>query len=136
MPVAIILLSAIIGVGLLLYIHHRMTPSAAEPPTPPAESADECCGRHAVCERDSLLAGTDKAVYYDDEELDRFAGRDAASYTAEEAECFRDVMLTLLPGDVAGWGRSIQQRGITLPADVREEFLLLVSEIRSSHANA
>ena len=28
---------------------------------------DECCGRHAVCERESLLTSKPEIVYYDDE---------------------------------------------------------------------
>jgi hypothetical protein len=42
------------------------------------------------------------------------------------------VLLTLLPGDIAGWGRSIQLRGIELPDDVRDELLLIVAEARKS----
>ncbi len=69
-------------------------------------------------------------VYFDDEELDRFIGRKADEYTPEEIEEFRDVLLTLLPEDVAGWSRSIQVRGITLPSEIREELLMIVSDLR------
>lgn len=89
-----------------------------------------CCGMHTVCEKTNLSPLTGEIVYYDDEELDRYRGREADSYTPEETEEFRDVLLTLLPEDVAGWSRSIQVRGITLPADVRDELLLIVSELR------
>ena len=51
-------------------------------------------------------------------------------YTAEEVEEFRDVLMTLLPKDVAGWSRSIQVRGVTLPTEIRDELLLIVSELR------
>ena len=40
------------------------------------------------------------------------------------------MLLTLLPDDIAGWGRSIQLRGIELPAAVKEELLLIVAEAR------
>ena len=90
-----------------------------------------------MCERDSLLAGVSpEAVYYDDEELDAFRGRSPESYSPEETEMFRDVMLTLLPDDVAGWGRSLQLRGIEMPEPVRDEFLMLAAEIRSSRGSA
>lgn len=100
-----------------------------------SEDNDEpevCCGMHTVCEKTNLSPVTGEIVYYDDEELDRFAGRQPEDYTPEETEEFRDVLLTLLPQDVAGWSRSIQVRGINLPTDVREELLMIVSELRTS----
>lgn len=68
-------------------------------------------------------------VYFDDEELDRFIGRKADEYTPEEIEEFRDVLLTLLPEDVAGWSRSIQVRHHA-PSEIREELLMIVSDLR------
>lgn len=97
-----------------------------------AESGGICCGAHAVCEKTNLSPITGEIVYFDDEELDRFAGREADSYSQEEIEEFRDVLLTLLPQDVAGWSRSIQVRGITLPTEIRDELLMIVSELRGS----
>ena len=80
----------------------------------------------------SLLAAvSEKIEYFDDEELDRFAGRAAGDYTPEEVEEFRDVLLTLIESDVAPWARSLQLRGINLPTDVRDELLLLVAEKRN-----
>ncbi len=99
------------------------------------ESADAggevCCGLHLVCEKTSLSPMSGEVVYYDDEELDRFRGRTADGYTPEETEEFRDVLLTLLPQDVAGWSRSIQVRGITLPSEIRDELLMIVAEQRA-----
>lgn len=93
-------------------------------------SAEECCGFHLVCEKDSLSPMSDEVIYYDDEELDRFAGRAQDSYTPEEEDEFREVLMTLRPEDVAGWARSITQRRLELPADVRDELLMLVNEQR------
>ena len=78
---------------------------------------------------------SDKIIYYDDEELDRFKGREAGSYNREETEEFRDVLMTLLPEDVAGWARSITLRQIELPADIREELLMIIQEQRSLEIN-
>lgn len=101
---------------------------------PGAEAAgEECCGLHLVCEKDSLSPMSDDILYYDDEELDRFIGRSPDSYSAEEEEEFRDVLMTLRPEDVAGWARSVTQRHLELPPDVRDELLLLVNEQRNSH---
>lgn len=142
MIAALIILAALIAVGSALYIHHRLSPvhhTAEEPASisEEATTAEDCCGQHAVCERDSLLAAVSRdIVYYDDEELDRFRGRLPESYTTEECETFRDVLLTLLPEDVAGWGRSIQLRGIQLPEAVRDEFLMMAAELRGTSASS
>lgn len=93
-------------------------------------SDEECCGLHLVCEKDSLSPMSDEVVYYDDEELDRFIGRSPESYTPEETEEFRDVLMTLRPEDVAGWARSVTIRRLELPAEVRDELLMLVNEQR------
>lgn len=98
----------------------------------PAAESSECCGLHLVCEKDSLSPMSDEIIYYDDEELDRFIGRAPESYTAEEEEEFRDVLMTLLPQDVAGWARSITLRRIELPGEVRDELLMLVNEQRQA----
>lgn len=96
-----------------------------------SSEGEECCGLHLVCEKDSLSPMSDEILYYDDEELDRFIGRPADSYSAEETEEFRDVLMTLRPEDVPGWARSITQRRLELPSDVRDELLILVNEQRS-----
>ena len=93
----------------------------------------ECCGLHLVCEKDSLSPMSPEILYYDDEEIDRFIGRDSNSYSPEETEEFRDVLMTLRSEDVTGWARSITQRHIELPPEVRDELLILVNEQRNLH---
>lgn len=143
MMAALIIFLAIVGVGAVLYVHHRLTnrgaddtvlsPDNAEMRSPEPQSEDGCCGMHITCEKDSLLAAVStEIVYYDDEELDAYAGRSADAYTDEEIEAFRDVLLTLLPVDIAGWARSLQLRGIELPSPVKDELLLIVSEARAN----
>lgn len=91
----------------------------------------ECCGQHEVCERDSLLAAVSKKIeYYDDEELDRFAGLPSDAYTEEEADQFRDVLYTMQEVEVAGWVRSLQLRGIELPDALKDEVFLIIGERR------
>ena len=142
MIVALYILLALVAVGALLYILHRRDTARSQAaddaqPQPQEPAQEECCGMHITCERDSLLASVSpEIVYYDDEELDRFRGRPADGYTPEEADEFRNVLLTLLPHDIAGWARSIQLRGIELPADVREELLMIVAEERRARAAA
>lgn len=139
MEAALILLGILAAAAALLYAHHRLTAPGSQPAQQPAQeekeeapdAGEQCCGMHIECEKDSLLASvSDKVEYYDDEELDRFRGRGAGDYDDAEIEEFRDVLLTLQPYDIAGWGRSLQLRGIELPAIVKEELLMVVAEAR------
>ena len=91
----------------------------------------ECCGQHEVCEKESLLAAVSKEIeYYEDEELDRFRGREADEYTNDEIEEFRYVLETMREDEVAGWCRSLQLRAITLPEALKDEVLMIVGELR------
>ena len=150
----IILISAIILLGIVTYYFHRLDLKKqvektnkivqtkiqeckgrthrrfrhAEIQEPP----QECCGRHLVCERDSLLAGVSKTIeYYDDEELDAWKGIEPDSYTPEQIELFREIFYTLRPEDVPGWVRSLQLRQIAVPESLRDEILLVVNEQRT-----
>lgn len=133
MTVILILLAVIVGGGALLYIHHRLTYRPDEPADalaspeaqPEAASGQVCCGQHLVCEKG--LPKTE-IIYYDDEELDVYAGRDPSGYTEAETEEFRDVLLTLLPSDAPGWAQSLRLRGIALPPAVDQELMLVLSE--------
>lgn len=132
MIVSLIILGALLLTGAILYLLHRRNPGEpADVADTAAPAQGECCGRHATCERDSLLASVSDGIeYFDDVELDAFRGRTPDSYTPAETEMFRDVLLTLRPDDIAPWARSIQLRSIELPAAVRDELLLLVAEAR------
>lgn len=101
---------------------------------PEVKAADmECCGQHEVCEKESLLAAVSKRIeYYDDEELDRYAGVEADAYTPEQEEEFRDVFYTMQETDVAGWVRSLQLRGIALPDNLKDEVFLIIGERRQA----
>lgn len=132
MIVALYIAIALVAVGLPLWLHERRF-RAKNPQQAAVVEPEQCCGMHITCERDSLLASVSEEIeYFDDEELDVFAGRDAASYVADESDQFRDVLYTLRPDDIAPWARSLQLRGIELPADVRDELLMIVSEARAS----
>jgi len=132
---ALVLLAALVAVGIVLRLLHRPDEPGATPETPSAtpETAshgDFCCGMHVVCEKN--LPQADHIIYYDDEELDSFAGRRPDEYTDGETEQFRDILLTLLPADIAGWNHSLELRGIALPEEVRDEMLMIVAEARNN----
>lgn len=137
---ALIILAVTVAVGLILYLFDRFSrkPSDKTPNNAPEadnEPQEQCCGMHITCQKDSLVKSSTEIVYYDDEELDRFAGIAPDGYTDEQTEEFRDVMLTLLPDDIAGWARSLELRGIALPEIVRQELLMLVEETRRSRSS-
>ncbi len=90
-----------------------------------------CCGTHLVCEKEILLNTQDVVIYYDDEELDSLAGIPAENLSDEQQAMLREVFSSLREEDVAGWCKSLQMRNIQLPADIREEALLIVREWRS-----
>ena len=152
---ALVILAFLVVVGVFLYIGElrwRKRKAAAPQPEgeagqeagaatvteaePETEAPQECCGQHLVCENDLLTPLSDEILYYDDEELDRFIGREPDSYTEEEADEFRDVLMTLRPEDVAGWARSVTQRRLELPPEVRDELLMLVNERRAEARGA
>ena len=144
---ALIILAVTVAIGVLLWawekfrtqrhghsLHHHNDKSEGSRVESQAIEADAqrktpppvCCGLHAICEKTGQI--NEPPVYYDDEELDRFAGRPATEYTDEETEEFRDVLLTLLPSDAPGWSVSLEKRRINLPADLLPELELLLSE--------
>lgn len=135
MIVSLILAGALIVVGTILYLHHRFTGSTREPaesdpsadPTPNTNSTDICCGLHAICERDLPKTGT--IEYFDDEELDIYSGRRSNEYTPPEIEQFREILLSLIPTDIVPWSQSLEQRNIQLPQEIRDEMILLLSEL-------
>lgn len=71
-----------------------------------------------------------KADYYDDEELDRYAGTAPDAYPDEAVDEFREVLYTMRETEVAGWLRSLQLRNLSLPAVLKDEALLIVGEQR------
>lgn len=92
----------------------------------------ECCGAHAVCERDSLLSSSDKIEYFDDEELDKLSCIPAGNFSKEQVSQISDVFYTLKEHEVAAWLRSLQIRRIELPDELRDEALLIIAERRQN----
>lgn len=142
---ALIILVVTIAVGVILWawekarggkpLHHHTPPlpspqgrvQETEGPLPAeGDGGGYCCGLHAICEKTGQI--NEPPVYYDDEELDRFAGRGEDDYSDEEIEEFRDVLLTLMPQDAPGWTVSLERRRINLPVELKPELELLLSE--------
>lgn len=124
---ALIILAVTVLTGIVLRLTHRpdARPDAASAPAP-QEEPEGCCGLHAVCEKG--LSPDGNPVYFDDEELDRFAGRKPDDYSPEEIEEFREVLYTLLPADVYPWGFSLTQRNVALPTVLRDEWVMMAGD--------
>ncbi len=123
----IYLLAGIIAALVIAFFVSRKTQDEKEEPK---NVADDCCGAHEVCESDSLLSSSDKAEYYEDEELDAYKSKAANSYSDEEIEQFREILFTLKEREVAGWLKSLQIRGVNPPEIIREEALMIVADRR------
>ena len=75
-----------------------------------------------------MEAATKPVEYFDDEELDAFKGRPSNDYSNEEVELFSYVMHTMQPEEVKAWGLSLTLRGIQLPDQLKDEFVMLIEE--------
>ena len=119
------LILSLVVLGLLLAVFARKDSSPVVQPKGDCASCDGSPEKR--CEQDCMMEAAVREVeYFDDEELDAFRGRNAADYTDEEAEQFREVMITMRPEEVPAWGRSLTLRGIELPNQVKDEEVMLV----------
>lgn len=92
-----------------------------------------CCGQHNICEQDSLInTFVEDIDYFDDEELDKYKGRSAENYSAEEVDEFREVFYTMNDEDKPRWIRSLLQREIDIPNQIKDEVFLIINELRES----
>ena len=96
----------------------------------PEIPAGECCGKHAVCEKQKLAeARLRSAQYFDDEDLDRFKGRSSDNYTDQEVEEFRYVLYTMQQDEVREWMECLQARDIEIPDELKEECFSMMNEM-------
>lgn len=121
------LILAVIVLGLLTAIGVKLAGKEAETPIVTGSDCYTCTGDNEKCEQECMLEAAVKEIeYYDDEELDSFAGKASDHYSDEEAETFRDVLYTMRQEEVAGWCRSLTLRGISLPDQIKDEVVMLI----------
>ncbi|MDE6542676.1 MAG: hypothetical protein K2K76_01790 [Muribaculaceae bacterium] len=132
----LVLIGALVLVGAVLRLLHHEEPSVSETSETSVSVSDTvttgepeiCCGLHEICSKSAQRAG--EIVYFDDEELDRFSQRaDDDQYTSAEVEEFRDILMTLPVGEIAQWQESLAMRKIPVPAEIRDEMIILLDEI-------
>jgi len=94
-----------------------------------ATTCDTCNGADERCEQECMMEAATKPIeYFDDEELDRYAGRQDDGYTDEEADEFREVLYTMRQEEVADWSRSLILRNVNLPRQLRDEVIMLIGD--------
>ncbi len=98
-------------------------------PLPISSDCKGCDDYSTQCEQKCMLEAAVKDIeYFDDEELDAYQGRDSNSYTEDEVEEFRKIMETIRSGELKAWQRSLTLRGVNMPDEVKDEYILLVAE--------
>ena len=130
-----ILLLALLGLALFAAVLGLLSrkKNASEPDVVQADSAScaTCSGDDERCEHDCMLEAAVRDVeYYDDEELDKYIGRDSSDYSDIEAEDFSDVFYTMRHSDVKGWNRSLTLRQINLPNQLKDEVIMVINDAR------
>jgi len=92
-----------------------------------------CCGQHSICEKDSLMnIFVEKIDYFDDEELDHYKGRLSEGYSDIEADQFREVFYTMQDNDKPKWVRSLLQREIEIPNQLKDEIFMIINDLRAT----
>ena len=94
---------------------------------PTSGDCSSCDGTADKCEQVCMMeAATREIEYYDDEELDRFRGRQSNQYTDEEAEEFANILYTMQPQEAKGWNRSLILREINVPNQIKDELITMI----------
>jgi len=137
--VFLVLIGSLVIVGVILkLLHHDSAVSTTESASAveAAETGGDevCCGLHEICNKS--VQGAGEMIYFDDEELDRFSGRNENNYTSAELEEFRDILLTLPVDEITLWQESLQKRDIPLPTEIRDEMIILLAEFAKGESLA
>lgn len=124
----LILIIIIICLGIIAALAGKLSAKDDSGVTERQQGDCATCGG-GQCMHDCMAEAAVKDIeYYDDEELDGFKGRPSDRYTDDEAEQFREVMLTMRQDEVAGWARSLAMRGIVPPDQIKDEMIMLMAD--------
>lgn len=119
-----------IFIGIILFFivslyfwngYQRRKGSTSRTPEEPVLQDSGCCSLHDVCVKNKVATPNEKPEYFDDEELDEFAGRAADSYSEEETALFREIFHSVLDAEKPEWLRSLQLRNIAIPESMHDE---------------
>lgn len=119
---------SLIALGIITAIIGKLSKNSDALPADNT-SCSSCDGQSDKCEQECMMeAATKDIVYYDDEELDKYAGRPSDSYTDREVEEFGEVLYTLRPEEVREWNRSLILRRINLPDQLKDEVVMMIED--------
>ena len=99
-----------------------------EEPAVKQDCASCSAGAGKCLQECAMEAAVADIEYFDDEELDRFRGRQSDGYTDEEAAEFAEVMYTMRPEEVKDWLQSLRLRCVSLPDQLKDEAYMLAEE--------
>ncbi len=125
----LIIISSVLGVLLLTYLTSKWWGKDTKAKSDSTVVDVGCCGVHDICEHSTISSYSNEIIYYDDEELDVYSNTSAESYSCDEIEIFRDILYTMPGEDVRAWLKSLQLRNIALPLILKDEALMIISEL-------
>jgi len=116
----ILALLLITGLSVLL-LRRKPAPRNTCPPK------QEACPSDCFCNDKALKRAVKTDIeYFDDEDLDQYAGRQASDYSDTEVARFNEVLTTLRPIETGDWLRSLELRGIALPEELKDIAIMLM----------
>lgn len=128
----ILLLGALLLLGLTAAALSKFS-KGNDPIVDAGADCSSCDGNNQKCEQECMMEASLKDIeYFEDEELDAYIGRPSDEYSDEEAEEFREVMMTMRQEEVSAWNRSLLLRGIQIPNQIRDELLILLEDNKGS----
>lgn len=129
MNIILLAFAALLGLGIIVAIGSWITrkPGEADNIVEGKGDCSTCTDDNPKCEQVCMMeAATKEIEYFDDEELDAFAGRPSDSYTDDETAQFSEVLYTLRPEEVKPWSRSLTLRGINVPNQLKDELFMMM----------
>lgn len=124
-----IILALLIIIGLSVLLLRRKHGKQQDRPAPHSlcPPQQEACPDGCFCNERTLKRAVKTDIeYFDDEELDQYAGRQASDYSEDEVARFNEVLTTLHPTETGDWLRSLELRGIALPEELKDIALMLM----------
>lgn len=123
----VILIALLVGGIAVFTLYIRRNPYDELPARKGEDCGDDCTTCADLCAASRVLdTQTAAPRYFNDDELDAFAGTADDAYSEEQVETFRNVFETVAPGDVAAWVESLRRRGIEIPQALKDEVLMLL----------
>lgn len=136
MNVIVVLLLVLAAGAIIIGGLHFFFSSNDEETIVTKPTCDTCNGDDSRCEQKCMLeAATKQVEYFDDEDLDRFAGKPSDSYSEEEVEEFREVLYTMRREEAKAWNRSLILRQVNVPDQLKDELIMMMEEETRSEQN-